>query len=117
MAHRVPAGDTPLDLLDAYTYTPNQFYEESQLMVMFIPEAGSLDMGFRIQYDGNFTLHFDKEAGFDYQPQRSTSGVSGPWVDFGALIPDTGSSATVQVGIVPVNGDEEYYRLIRSVAP
>jgi hypothetical protein len=118
MAHAPVAPDAPnkfLGKLEAFEFDP-PYYEEGQLMVMFIPQQiGGVGLGLTLGFDGGYFLTFRREPGFNYQVQRSSTLTPGNWQNVGAAI--NGAAGVQRVDVTPVNVAREFYRIEKSEVP
>lgn len=111
MAHATPEGSEPLDRLRAFEFDP-PFYEEGQLMLMFIPQPVVSGINLRLGFDGSHFLSFQKEAGFDYQAQRSTT--LDDWANLGVPILDDGSIGVERIDLAANADPNEYFRIVKT---
>ncbi|YCM42734.1 alkaline phosphatase PhoX [Verrucomicrobiaceae bacterium 227] len=118
MAHAPASPDAPnkqLGKLEAYEFDP-PYYEEGQLMLMFIPqEMGGSGQGLALGFDGGYFLTFQREAGFNYQVQRSSNLTPVSWQNIGVVI--NGAAGVQRVDVTPVNLTREFYRIKKSEVP
>ncbi len=112
MAH--VQGAEPLDKLQNFQFNP-PYYEESQLLLMNIPQSAVVDPGevLKLTFGKDYILRFETAPGFHYQVQSSPD--MDVWTNAGAPYTDDGSGMQA-APVTPATVGSTFYRVVKTAS-